>query len=573
MIFNGMQGSNGSSPAPLSGGAVPPPNTMPYSSDVIPTPVLDSYGRPFMVSPAVDGFHPDGFPPDGFPPPFYHHGHPRHGPPTPHSFHGSQSSLHADENGYAPYQSANGHNVYPAHSTNQPPHHMTSMSMDQQSSAQFSRPRANHPARILLRREQQILDFLRGGIAHPEFSDCTLDVRLVHGHHERGSMDYSQDGNSLVIPCHRLILAQSPTLKHLFLTRNVPAGGRLTLELQDKYMRLDAFNFTLRTLYGWDLGSGALPSYHLQRDVKDLFNLFLGYAAAARYLLLPEVYGMAIQHACREVHWDTIEMACQFALPIAVFDPFVGHDMSAPPEAFGVSDLVDVIIFFLVQNIPWDFVLDSKAGDCGFSRLPYTSGPVSPSLNDPAVVQGTPGPQKKTSHTRQGSMPQAQMPRSSRVSVNPRLSSIRFGDWSLVNGNGANSGGHMGMSDALRSPSQAARTILSRILLNLPFAMLKRVLEHPALAKPSGELNMAARQKLISSVIAEREARRAAALDKSDPRLRIYLERLESAAAPLVVRQIEDFMVNSMGFKEEVFPGDVPYLVQTWVHGSGSASS
>jgi hypothetical protein len=103
--------------------------------------------------------------------------------------------------------------------------------------------------------------------------------------------------------------------------------------------------------------------------------------------------------------------------------------------------------------------------------------------------------------------------------------------------------------------------------------MLKQVLEHPGLAKPSGDLSPAARLKLISSVVAEREARRLAVLNKADPQLQVFVERLERAAEPLAVQQMGDFWVNSMGFKEEVFPGDVPYLAQTWIHGSGSVSS
>ena len=90
--------------------------------------------------------------------------------------------------------------------------------------------------------------------------------------------------------------------------------------------------------------------------------------------------------------------------------------------------------------------------------------------------------------------------------------------------------------------------------------MLKQILEHPGLGKTSAsrEANAAWRLELISSVVAEREARRLASLSNGDPQLRVFVQTLEGAPEPLVVREMGDFLVNSMGFREEVFPGDVP---------------
>jgi hypothetical protein len=343
------------------------------------------------------------------------------------------------------------------------------------------------------------------------------------------------------------------------------------LDLQDDYVRSDAFHLTLRTLYGWDLGDGPLHPYHPQQSVKDGFELALGYAASAQHLKLPFVYAKAIHHACHQLHWDTIERACQFALPSAVFGQSARHGNPSSPDALVPSHLIDAIMVFLVHNITEDFVLDPNAGDCGFSRLPRASAPVASSQAMPAKAHGTAGFRDERPQSRHASTSQTHMPRASRLSVNPRLSSIQFGDLSLANGSDKSSGGQV---DAVKPPSPShVDTILSRILLNLPFPMLKQVLEHPNLAKPSADLSLPSRQKLISSIVAEREARRVSTLNKGDAQLRVFMENLENAVEPLVVQHMGDFMVNSMGFKEEVFPGDVPYLVQTWIHGSGSVSA
>jgi hypothetical protein len=154
------------------------------------------------------------------------------------------------------------------------------------------------------------------------------------------------------------------------------------------------------------------------------------------------------------------------------------------------------------------------------------------------------------------------------LSTNPRLSFIQFGDLAVANGNDND------ITAAARSCSPShVDTVLSRILLNLPFPMLKQVLEHPTLLRQPGDLDHASRLKLISSIVAEREARRLAVLSNGDEQLRVYVKKLEGASQPLAVQEVGDFLVNNMGFKEEVFPGDAPYLVQTWINSHGSASA
>ncbi|KAK3360834.1 hypothetical protein B0T24DRAFT_685257 [Lasiosphaeria ovina] len=130
-------------------------------------------------------------------------------------------------------------------------------------------------------------------------------------------------------------------------------------------------------------------------------------------------------------------------------------------------------------------------------------------------------------------------------SYNPRLSSqIKFGDISPPNRNGHvphdAAVGPEAVKKGNRMPSPND-TILSRILLNLPFDLLKRVLEHPQLAKPSGELSIPARASCV------------------------FQDTLDKAADPLAVEHVGDFLVNNMGYKEQVFLRDLPYLVHRWL--------
>ncbi|KAB5542831.1 hypothetical protein GE09DRAFT_968594 [Coniochaeta sp. 2T2.1] len=550
LIFGALN-SNTTSPVPIGGGAQPP-TSMPHVPAVTAVAhALDGFGRPLIASPAFEGFPADAFPQPGF-----HPTHNHHGPPTPHSFHGSQASVHADENGYPTYPPANGQTAYPGQPGGQAHRHMPTMSMDPQSGVHYSLSSGPMFSQL----QAGTLQFLQSSAENAEFSDCTLELRLSTPVNQPGNRDAP-----LLVPCHRFILARSPILSEMLHSRSIPAGGRLVLELErDEIMRPDSFHFTLRTLYGWDLPeypSGLLPSYHPQHSMKESFDITLGYLAAAKYLKLPYVYAKAMPHACHQLHWETIEKACQFALPSVVLaqPQSPRHKMGA--DKFNPSALVEAIIAFLVHEMPTDFVLDTNAGRCCFDRLP-PSGSYEPRHAGPVVANGTSGPQIPESRGQPAS--HANMPRHPRVSGNPRLSSIQFGDLSLMNG-----GQNMANGQIQRQrQSSDIHSTLSRILVNLPFFMLKKILEHPGLA-----LDPQSRVSLTSAVITEREARRFSVLNSGAPEFQVYVHRLETAPEPLVVQQIGDFYVNSLGFKEEVFPGEGPYLVQTWINGSGRTNS
>lgn len=537
LVFGGFHDSNSSSPVPRSGGSgFPPPGMPPYP----PVAAVDGYGRPLLVSPAVDGYSSNRAS--------------HYGPPTPHSFHGSQSSLHAEEHGFNHPPAANGHNGYAADPTGQVPVPLPAINPPM--NGVMHAAGASVPAYQTLRDQADALSFLRHGVSDATFNDCVLEVRFPNSPEFQDHPGYQQLHRVFRTHGHRFIFSRSPMLEGVMRAQGTTPGGVVFLEVHDEYLRPDVFWYSLRTLYGWSLADGILPTDLRLRDVKDDLKTTLSYVATGRYLRLPWVYSVAIHRASRLLFWNTIELSAKFVSRIVA--------TTCRNDGFGASELIEQVLAFIVHNFPANFVLDVSAGDLGFHRLPPSS-PVPRDADAPTIAHGT----SSGHHSRQLSKTQPQLPRNPRASSYARLSQIKFGDISPArNGCG---------TDEPAETAQSARTptprdiILSRILLNLPFELLKQILEHPHLAKASGEISPATRQSMITEIIAERESRRLRCLESTDPQLRVYQERVENAAAPLVVGNMDDFWVNNMGFKEEVFSGDLPYLVHTWTQGSVSS--
>ncbi|EGS20153.1 uncharacterized protein CTHT_0046600 [Thermochaetoides thermophila DSM 1495] len=514
LVFGGIHDSNASSPAPRSG-SFPPPGLLPYP----PVTGVDGYGRPLV----------DGYPPNL--------AASHHGPPTPHSFQGSQSSVQADEHAvFNHYPAVNGHNGYPVDPTAQAPIPVLGLHPPMNGVSSVA---AYQSVRI----QDEALFFLRNGFPDDTWNDCVIKVRFADSPEFR-----------VLATGHRFIFSRSPTLATVMKAQRTMPGSEIFLEAHDKYIRPDVMWYALRTLYGWPIAEGPLPSELQPRDVRDDFDTALSYLATGRFLRLPWVHAVGSARASYLLCWDTIEQAVKFVSQAVALSP--------RDDGFGVSELLSHVLDFLVHHFPTNLVLDTNAGDLGFSRLPPVPSQKSAT---PPIVNGT-------SHSRQPSV--AHIPKNPRLSANHRLSQIKFGDISPLNGANNNPNGKAAPSESVQSPRAPSPndTLFSRILLNLPFELLKQVLEHPNLGKLNGELSPVARQSIISDIIAEREARRMRTLEKVDhPQLRTFQDRLDNAGAPLVVSCIEDFWVNSMGFKEEVFSGDLPYLVHTWTQGSASS--
>ncbi|KAK0644172.1 hypothetical protein B0T16DRAFT_193658 [Cercophora newfieldiana] len=554
LIFGGFHDSNASSPAPNPSGGFPAPNMVPPFHH--PAPPVDGYGRPFMVSPSYDGFSA-----------MMSH----HGPPTPHSIHGSQSSAQAEghtfgglwipTNGNHPPDPTGQLALHGGHYMN--PHNTPVAPPTNGSSSVYQN----------LREQDDALAFLRSGADNTDFHDCFLEMRFPDPAQYQDHPDHPRLNQLVRIPAHRFVLSRSHTLRSLMKAQHVECGGVVVLDLHGEYMRSDVFHYVIRTLYGWSIGDGIPPTDLTVRHVRDDFKLALSYIDASQYLQVGWVHSVAVQRAIALLRWDTLDLAADFILPRAVLSPRLGSEGLIQPEECSIHGLLRQFLAFIVKHFPKHFVLDVNASG-GFSRLPIS--PVQ-RPKSPAIANGTTDGTNGTAnghHIRQPSGSQTHLSRGQRVSTNPRLSQIKFGDISPPDRNGTASP-EVVRSQSRRSPS-AHDKVLSRILLNLPYEHLKHVLEAPNLGAGSlvGEITPSARLAMINDIISEREARRLRSLDKSQPQLQFFQDTLEKAAAPLVVNQIGDFLVNNMGHKEEVCPGDIPFLVHTWVSpNSGSVSA
>ncbi|KAM7221787.1 hypothetical protein V8F06_002780 [Rhypophila decipiens] len=553
LVFGQFQDSNGSSPAPHPGVGfpAPPPGIMPFPQATRPVPAVDGYGRPLVVSPIINGYAPSTV----------SHTVSQPGPPTPHSFHGSQSSVTPDEAIFHSGHSPNGLNGVPTERTGHlhfSAGHASAADMHMNNGLHL----AVHPGYHNLREPDDLLDFLRrGAVASDTFNDCVVEAYFKHSPQHFDHPEYQRMQLLFRAPAHRFILSRSPALAHSMQSMGTPANGVLQLDIGNEYIRPDVFSYVFRTLYGWSFGDGSMPfpSDLPPRDIRDDMQTTLSYIATACYLQLGAAYSVSIMRAARLLCWETIESLVAFVVPLAV--------ISGKNSDFSASELLEDAIAFIVNQFPRDFVLDVNAVDSGLTRLPATEPPRNP--NAPPIAYSTPA----GSHSRQSSTAQAQMSHFHRP-ANARLSHIRFGDMTLEDRNGDST--PASPADTVRSNRSPTsnEAILSRILLNLPFELLKRVLEHPHLTNRAVGDNNATLHNLINEIVAEREARRLATLKPSNTQLEGFHQALENAARPLFVERIRDYLVNNMGFKEEVFAGDGPYLGRTWTGGaSGSTSS
>lgn len=508
---------------------------MPYPPVTRPAAAVDNYGHPVIVSPILDGY----------PQAMMNH----HGPPTPHSFHGSQSSIPAEEASFTSYPSMNGQNGFST------PHgssvHIPGMNMHP-NALHLSAPPGYHN----LREQDDMLGFLRHGVDDDSFTDCVLDVRFQNAPQLWDHPDYRRLQRQFHASTHRFILSRSPTMSNLMKSLGTLAGGMIYLEPHDDNIRPDVFNYTFRSLYGWSLGNGILPTDLRPRDARDDIKTTLSYISTARYLKLGGVYSIAVQRATILLGWDTIELAVAFVLPIVT--------LSRRGEEFDLSELLHQVLAFIVNNFPRDFVLDVTAGDTSYARLPIIPPPPR-NPNAPPIARSTPAGH----HSRQSSTTQAHLSHNQRQPSHARFSQIRFGDISPEDQNGHEPANTPEVARRFPTPNE---TLLSRILLNLPFELLKQVLEHPHLAERSGELTHSARHKIITGIVTEREARRLASVKNRDPQFSALYQALEKATGPLTVGQLGDFYINNMGFREEVFSGDGPYLQRAWTRASPGAT-
>lgn len=475
---HGPHPSNGSHIQQMSNGYSPmgpPPGYYPRQDNFMNQgPGADNFARRQMIS-----FGPtDGYSPSATPSGFENQRLAAYDPTTPHSFHGSQSSApNEQESGpafYSQYPTAvisngsNGH-IEEVRLFQQPrpkPRGGSQALTSVNANANFSGHPMGPPP--MVDHLDGLVAYIQAQFADSELADYTLELR------------YSDDRAEPVrIPGHGLIFGRSPTLKSLMKAQaQVNNGDGLTgksllIESDDRFLRSDGFWMALQRLYGGPLlDMGAAAMQHLPRTSQqphpmpgtaaDRFDLGLGYAAAGHILQIPPVVARGAEIAGHFVNWDTIEKALDFALDGGV-DPQWTYgaqpDQIKSPSTYGPA--VNVIIYgalaFVVSAFPPNFELDTSVGE------PTTNRRL------PAIPEDRPS--------------------------NSRLSFIKFGDHPS--------------EESVKSESGASITAtLSKLLLNLPFHLLKYVLESPRLGNVEGWASTNLRHKVMHNVIEERERRR-----------------------------------------------------------------
>jgi hypothetical protein len=295
----------------------------------------------------------------------------------------------------------------------------------------------------------------------------------------------------------------------------------LLIETDDRYLRSDGFWMAVQRLYGGPLldpGASAtttIPaisqlSPSMPGTPADRFELALGYAAAGHILQMPPVVDRGIDIASHFVSSLTIEKALDFALDGGLERRWTfgnnRYDGSRSTYGPAVDMLINSALNFIITTFPPNFELDTSVPEPLHNRrLPFIAE------HRPALP-------------------------------NPRLSSIKFGD-------------HPSQDNIRSSSSNSTSSMLSKILLNLPFPLLKYVLESSRLGNVHGRVTTTLRQKVMHSVIEEREKRRRHAREsrtvsnaerKANPKQWEAVGWLESLTAP--------------------YGGvETPTLTQTWV--------
>lgn len=565
LVFGGYPESNNSSPAPppSAGNAPPYPYQQqpqiarhgPHLSNGSHTQHMPN-GFSHVGPPAPPGYYPrqenfmnqghvqDNYarrqmvsfgPPDGYyASPTLHGFDPKqsaYDPSTPHSFHGSQSSVPNEQENtqfYGQHPTAVISNGSNGHIDEvrlfQPPR--PKPRSDSQQLAPATQTQGNYIAeqqqvdQVAVDNYDGLLFYLQNQFADAELADYVLELR------------YSDDHAPPVrIPGHNLMFARSPKLKALMQAQAQESNGltvkSLFIESNDRFLRSDGFWMAVQRLYGGpllDLGAAAI--HNLPRNVgqtapvagtpAERFDLALGYAAAGHILGIPPVIGRGIEIAGMLVNWDTVEKALDFALDGGLESQWIFDGQQEQPKSTSTyGPNVNVLVFsalnFLVQAFPPNFAFDASVGEPNHNR------------RLPRVPDARPS------------------------SLNSRLSFIKFGDHPS--------------EETVRSESGSAIAVtLSKILLNLPFYLLKYVLESPRLGNVEGWANNTLRQKVMHSVIEERERRR--------------LKVLHSTYPPDRAKNTLD---DTVRWQEAVLPHagpeGTPALTRSWDQGGVSSST
>ncbi|KAH7175411.1 hypothetical protein EDB81DRAFT_673686 [Dactylonectria macrodidyma] len=545
--FGTFHGSTSSSPAPpLSGGIAPPPGIpgpdsrppymphgangfppmMPYGADMMPVNTFDNYGRPSMAYGPMDSYPPYGS---------------NFGPSTPHSFHDSQTS-HPEDNGvYGQYPSGPAQNGIARHGDDSPNH----------PGRMFGRPdprmmpNLGLPPHMIPSTDEAdgLVGHMRQHFAALEFADCVLELRYADAR-----------APPVRLPGHRIVLSRSTELAGLIAQQfSQPRSGSsslptLLLETKSKWIRSDSFYLAAQRLYGLPLFSIPPPPAGMKQSdaesAAERLDFALSYAAAGHILHWESVMRRGCEIALQLINWQTMERALEFALEDHV--DMGSHDTYKYGE--GSRAILNEIVSFIINNMAPNFILDTSVGEPEHLRRlpPYPTPPATPNFpkhSPPAIAHGSSlkmGRNRRSQH----------------------ITGIQFGDLSIADGKNPALENQEASQLAL-PPSQA---IISRVLLNLPFAHLKMVLESPGPNSANGWSNTEHRHRVIKDVVAERERRRLHAVDAiRDGRVAGWELMSKQLSTP--EPRYFDQWTAPLGWLEEILPygnPEGPTLARMW---------
>ncbi|KAH7045897.1 hypothetical protein B0J12DRAFT_144964 [Macrophomina phaseolina] len=335
---------------------------------------------------------------------------------------------------------------------------------------------------------------------------------------------YPGGGRAMILnlPVHGIILGRNRKFAEL-MARSHPGhtenGMRvLNVLAEDRFLEGLIFAEALKYLYSEDMLSpgnfthGMPPftgrSANTDRQGSPVRRMSdaLAYAAAGFWLEIRCIVSRGLDIATELLRWDTVETALAFAVDGGLDSSWRVDDTAedsssddassrfdtdlAPTYGSFSTQFLQTINGFLLHNFPEDFELDTCASQLhDIVRLP--------SVNEPRPT-----------------------------SRNPRLSQIRFGEVPVE----------------AAGPSQAIVSILSSILLSLPFPVLKALLEDFVLCSRLGKTRVG---QLMHSIVEEREARRRKVL--KDPRAQ--LEKDESVKQNLLWCERVEPSQHASGFR------------------------
>ncbi|ORY63836.1 uncharacterized protein BCR38DRAFT_201069 [Pseudomassariella vexata] len=506
-----------------SNGTIPTP----FRSDMFPATSMDGYGQ--IPAPVPTPQMPMPF--DGYPPNMS-----RHGPPTPHSYHGSHASGERGESGHANFPPSNGQH-YPGHG-----HQPSQMNNFQP----FMNPQ--HFARRPSLLDDELMDsisYLQGQFDSAELADSTLELHYVDGSHPPARLRG-----------HKLMFARSPFLRDCIIHMRSHGldkiDNAIMVNVYDSYIRSDAWYMAVQRLYLHPLltdpraanGTGGMD---LAGDNMDQFKFCLAYAAAGHVLLMKDVLVRGLQIASNMINWNTIEEGMAFVWDGARGryadhidqdgDEMVDIEFHYGPE---VRWFMACMSNWLINSFPPDFELDTSVVNTSkmvrFPPIP-ASNPSPDEKMAPAIARGT-----SVRH---------------KAGKPIRLSSIKFGDLPTAF-----------PEDDSAPPRERAKCSpqLSRILLNLPFDDMRYVLTSESNGI-SGWNTAQDRYHAVTGVVAEREARRLRAVEAiRQGRVPDYKEIQHRLSSPRRHAIVDSW--DLLNWQEEVVQpsgAGVPRVVRTWV--------